>query len=120
MLACLAAPAVIYWWGMNAGVVRLELSEGLAAGQRRMVQVVERAVLEGRLHPFEGMLVAQKGEVVRPEGSPRLTHEEIASMRWLNENVVGRLPKSWELSSQAASDVATSGVITAETDAAED
>ena len=112
--------ALNYWWGMNAGVVRLELSEGLAAGQRRMVQVVERAVLEGRLHPFEGMLVAQKGEVVRPEGSPRLTHEEIASMRWLNENVVGRLPKSWELSSQAASDVATSGVITAETDAAED
>ena len=41
-------------------------------------------------------------------------------MRWLNENVVGRLPKSWELSPQAASDVATSGVITAETDAAED
>ena len=112
--------ALNYWWGMNAGVVRLELGEGLAAGQRRMVQVVERAVLEGRLHPFEGMLVAQKGEVVRPDGSPRLTHEEIASMRWLNENVVGRLPKSWELSPQAASDVATSGVITAETDAAED
>lgn len=49
--------ALNYWWGMNAGVVRLELGEGLAAGQRRMVQTVERAVLEGRLHPFEDILV---------------------------------------------------------------
>ena len=111
------ARALNYWWGMNAGVVRLELGEGLAAGQRRMVQTVERAVLEGRLHPFEGMLVAQRGVVVREEGSPRLTNEEIASMRWLNENIVGRLPKSWELSQAAAGDVATSGVISAETDA---
>ena len=74
-------------------------------------------MLEGRLHPFEGMLVAQKGVVVREEGSPRLTAEEIASMHWLNENVVGRLPKSWELSAAAAGDVATSGVISPETDA---
>ena len=61
--------------------------------------------------------MAQRGEVVRNEGSQRLANEEIASMRWLNENVVGRLPKSWELSEAAAGDVATSGVISAETDA---
>lgn len=42
---------------------------------------------------------------------------KIASIRWLNENVVGRLPKSWELSQAAAGDVATSGVISPETDA---
>ncbi len=112
--------ALNYWWGMSADVVRLDLGQGLPVGPRRLVQTLRQAVLEGRLHPFEGMLVAQKGEVVRPEGSPRLTHEEIASMRWLNENVVGRLPKSWELSPHAASEVATSGVISAETDAAED
>lgn len=41
-------------------------------------------------------------------------------MSWLNENVVGRLPKTWELTQGAASDVATSGVISAETDAADD
>lgn len=109
--------ALNYWWGMNAGVVRLELGEGLAAGQRRMVQTVGRAVLEGRLHPFEGLLVAQRGVVVREEGSPRLAGEEIASMRWLNENVVGRLPKSWELSPAGADAVAVSGVISAATDA---
>ena len=112
--------ALNYWWGMSADVVRLELGEGLANGPKRLVQTLRQALLEGRLHPFEGMLVAQKGVVVREEGSPRLTNEEIASMRWLNENVVGRLPKSWELSQKVASDVATSGVISAETDAQED
>ena len=112
--------ALNYWWGMSADVVRLELGEGMANGPKRLVQTLRQALLEGRLHPFEGMLVAQKGVVVRPEGSPRLTNEEIASMSWLNENVVGRLPKSWELSEGAAGDVATSGVISAETDAADD
>jgi basic membrane lipoprotein Med (substrate-binding protein (PBP1-ABC) superfamily) len=109
--------ALNYWWGMSAGVVRLELGEGIATGQRRLVQLLEREVTEGRVHPFEGLLMAQRGEVVRNEGSQRLANEEIASMRWLNENVVGRLPKSWELSEAAAGDVATSGVISAETDA---
>jgi hypothetical protein len=66
------------------------------------------------------MLVAQKGIVVREEGSPRLDNEEIASMRWLNENIAGRLPKSWEISEAAAGDVATSGVISPETDAESD
>ena len=45
--------------------------------------------------------------------------EEIASMRWLNENVVGRLPKSWELSREGADAVAASGVVSAATDAEE-
>lgn len=112
--------ALNYWWGMSADVVRLELGEGIATGQRRLVQTLRQALIEGRLHPFEGMLVAQKGVVVREEGSPRLDNEEIASMRWLNENIVGRLPKSWEISEAAASDVATSGVISSETDAESD
>lgn len=109
--------ALNYWWGMSADVVRLDLREGIAAGQRRLVQTLRREVIEGRLHPFEGLLVAQGGQVVLDEGSPRLSNEELASMRWLNENVVGRLPKSWELSQAVAGDVAISGIISPETDA---
>lgn len=112
--------ALNYWWGMSADVVRLDLGTGAATGQRRLVETLRRQLIEGRLHPFEGMLVAQGGQVIREEGSPRLTPEEIASMRWLNENVVGRLPKSWELSSEGANDVAASGVLSAETDAEDD
>ena len=112
--------ALNYWWGMSADVVRLELGEGLPNGQRRLVSTLGQALREGRVHPFEGMLVAQKGVVVRPDGSPRLSNEEIASMSWLNENVVGRLPKSWELSQAGADVVAASGIISDETDARED
>ncbi len=112
--------ALNYWWGMPADVVRLELGEGLASGPRRLMRTLRQDVIDGRLHPFEGMLVGQRGQLVRDEGSPRLTNEEIASMRWLNENVDGRLPKQWELSQQSAADVAASGVISAETDNEED
>ena len=38
-------------------------------------------------------------------------------MQRLNENVVGRLPKSWELSAHGRDDVEASGVLTQETDA---
>lgn len=109
--------ALNYWWGISAGVVRLDLREGVAAGQRRLVETLCREVVEGRLHPFEGLLVARGGQIVRPEGAPRMSNDDIASMRWLNENVVGRLPKTWELSQTAASDVAASGIISSETDA---
>ena len=106
-----------YWWGMSAGVVRLDLRPGIANGLLRMVDVLRRALLEGVVHPFEGSLVARGGEVVRKEGSPRLTAQEIASMSWLNDNIVGGLPKSWEIASTAADAVAVSGIISDETDA---
>lgn len=112
--------ALNYWWGMSAGVVRLDLGNALAIGPRRLVGILERELVEGRIHPFDDLLMAQHSKVVRDEGAERLTHEQIASMRWLNENVVGRLPKSWELAPAAAETVAASGVISAETDAEED
>lgn len=112
--------AINYWWGMSAGVVRLELGAGAALGTRKLMGLLERALIDGDLRPFDGVLAAQRGVAVRTEEAPGLTSEEIASMRWLNDNVVGRLPKTWELTPEASDAVAASGVISAETDAAEE
>lgn len=109
--------ALNYWWGMSADVVRLDLEPELSAAQARLVAALERDLLYGNLRPFEGPLVAQRGAVVREAGAPRLSNEEIVSMRWLNSNVDGRLPKQWELSRDGAAVVAVSGVISDETDA---
>lgn len=110
--------ALNYWWGMSADVVGLQLQESISTGQRKLIELLRRDMIEGRLHPFEGKLVAAGGKLIHQEGAERLSNEEIASMRWLNENVIGRLPKSWELSPRVAEDVAISGVISPETDAA--
>ncbi|MBQ2680673.1 MAG: BMP family ABC transporter substrate-binding protein [Eggerthellaceae bacterium] len=109
--------ALNYWWGMSADVVRLELEPDLPPAQARLVAALEHDLLYGILHPFDGPLVAQRGVVVRERGAARLSNEEIASMRWLNSNVNGRLPKQWELSHDGAAVVAVSGVISDETDA---
>ena len=115
----LADRAINYWWGLSEDVVRMELATGIPTGSKRLVRTLRQALVDGRLHPFQGELVAQRGIVVQEEGDHRLSNEEIATMRWLNENVDGRLPKKWELSRDGTEAVAVSGVITAETDAEE-
>ena len=100
-----------YWWGMSAGVLDVRLSDALATGQRRLVDVLRQSVLSGRTHPFTGELVAQGGDVAQGPEAGRLTGEQIVRMRWLNENVIGRLPEQRELSRDGLVEVEVAGVI---------
>ena len=109
--------ALNYWWGMSSGVVRVETEECLSAQQHRLVELLSRDIADGRLVPFSGVLTDQHGVGSLPESPQGLSDERIASMRWLNENVVGRLPKSWELTQGGRDDVEASGVLSQDTDA---
>ena len=100
-----------YWWGMSAGVLDVRLSESLPRGQRMLVDVLRQSVLSGRVHPFTGELRAQGGDVVQGPEAGRLTSEQIVRMRWLNENVVGRLPEQRELDRDGLVEVEVAGVI---------
>ena len=111
--------AINYWWGMSSDVIRLELSDIVPLGTRHLVGILHDAIVNGTTHPFEGELFAQKGALMSPQDRPRPTNEQIASMRWLAANVVGRLPKSWELSPEGREDVEAAGVLTEQTDAEE-
>ena len=100
-----------YWWGMSAGVLDVRLSENLPRGQRMLVDVLRQSVLSGRVHPFTGELRAQGGDIVQGPEAGRLTSEQIVRMRWLNENVVGRLPEQRELDRDGLVEVEAAGVI---------
>ena len=100
-----------YWWGMSAGVLDVRMSHELPRGQRRLVDVLRQSVLSGRTHPFTGELVAQGGDRVQGPEAGRLTGEQIVRMRWLNENVIGRLPEQRELSRDGLVEVEVAGVI---------
>ena len=76
-----------------------------------LVDVLRQSVLSGRVHPFTGKLVAQGGDVVQGPEAGRLTSEQIVRMRWLNENVVGRLPEQRELDRDGLVEVEVAGVI---------
>lgn len=103
--------AINYWWGMRAGVVRIQTSDGIALGQKRLVEMLGRSMLDGQLAPFDALLVDQAGTVIREADGAALTDEQIASMSWLNINVAGKLPSADELSVEGKADVEAAGVV---------
>ena len=107
---------VNHWWGIAEGVIGLEFGDGLPLGTQRLGNLLMRAVREGTIHPFDGTLITQRG-IVKNDVPASLTIDQIASMSWLDGNVEGRLPKSWEISAKSQGNVQVAGVVTPETDA---
>lgn len=98
-----------YWWGMSAGVIDVILSEKLSYYSRKLVDMFRADIVSGRLNPFMGELHSQEG-LIREESSRGLSNEEIITMSWLNDNVIGSLPRKEELTEEAGAAVDVSGV----------
>ena len=101
--------ALNYWWGMDAGVIDVILSEKLSYYSRKLMRTLKGAVIAGTLNPFDGELRSQQG-VIKTADAPRLTNEEIITMDWLNDNVIGAIPTMEELRDTARITVSVSGV----------
>lgn len=89
--------ALNYWWGMSAGATDVLISRELPPDTRRLVNLLKNAICKGEFNPFAGVLIDQNGEVVSDSDDSILSPEEIIKMNWLNENVIGSIPKKEEL-----------------------
>ena len=85
-----------YWWGLNSGVVGLELSHDLPEGVRSLAKILRTGICNGSVHPFYRHIVDQNG-VERNAGKQYFSPEEIINMDWLCENVDGKIPDFEEL-----------------------
>lgn len=85
-----------YWWGMGAGVVDIICGSSVPASVRQLVSFLKQGITADAVHPFSGILTSQKGPVTTSEDAD-LTPEEILTMDWLADNVVGRIPDFSEL-----------------------
>lgn len=85
-----------YWWGLSAGVVELICSERVPGGVKRMAESFAQFIAEGSFHPFEGKMRDQNGKIHGTDGET-LEVEELVTMDWLYENVIGRIPEQSEL-----------------------
>ncbi len=101
--------AINYWWGMSAGVIDVICSQRLPIGTKRLVELMKATISSEQFNPFSGILYSQTG-VAQPDPEKSLTPEEIMTMDWLVENVIGSIPKKEELKEQAEAVVRQQGV----------
>lgn len=88
--------AINYWWGMSAGVVDVICSQNIPIGTKRLVELLKQTISSGTFIPFSGILFSQNG-MVQSDPTRSLSPEEILTMDWLAENVIGTIPGEEEL-----------------------
>lgn len=102
--------AMNYWLGMSSGIVEVIFSEKLSYYSKKMIRLFRQGMISGSLHPFDGELRSQEGRI-KGADDPRLTAEQMITMDWLNDNVIGSVPKFDRLNDEAREAVSVSGVL---------
>ena len=101
-----SAKALNYYWGMSAGVVELRCSEKVPPSTRKLAELLQNSIRADLCRPFRGKLYAQDGRVMDGD----LSAEQIISMDWLVENVMGSIPVYDQLSDLGKATVDMVGV----------
>ena len=83
--------AVNYWLGMDSGVIDVELSDKLPTGISTLASMLRKGFCMKAIDPFRRKIVAQDG-TVKNDGTRSFTPEELLTMDWLCENVIGEIP----------------------------
>jgi len=84
--------AVNYWWGMDSGVIDVNLADSLPEGLLQLCNMLRDGLRNGTLDPFRRKVVTQDGRIIN-DGSRTLSLEELLHMDWLCENVEGEIPQ---------------------------
>lgn len=101
--------AVSYWWGMSAGVVDIICSAHLPKGTIRLADLMKDLIKNGKVSPFYGKIISQK-DVVADNMNSELDIQDILNMTWLNDNIVGTIPKPDEIQDDAQDILAVQGL----------
>lgn len=108
--------ALNYYWGMSAGVADVMYSDALATSSKHFANLLKDSIIHNICTPFRTPLTTQSGEVIG-EGEPSLTLEQVITMDYLVENVIGEIPQYEELSPMGKATVDTAGVESAQSTA---
>ena len=103
------ARALNYYWGMSAGVVDIEYAPALPLASRRYADFFRSSLISGVGKPFLTPFYSQSGEIIGSR-QKELSLDQIISMDYLVDNVIGSIPTYDELSDKGKSTVDTVGV----------
>lgn len=91
-----SATALNYWFGLDSGVIELNLSDRLPQGVCQMAKLLYEAVKRGYIDPFGRKITAQDGSL-KNDGTAGFSSEQILRMDWLCDNVIGSIPSFEEI-----------------------
>ncbi len=94
--------SVNYWWGISGDIVDLFLSGNVPRDVRILVEAMRKEIFTESFHPFQGKILAQDGTVMNEEGEI-LSPEQIITMDWLVNNVIGSIPETGNLTEESRS-----------------
>lgn len=101
--------AINYWWGMSSGVVDVICSQNLPIGTKRLVELLKNTISTETFNPFSGIIYSQTG-IVKGNPDNTLSPEEIMTMDWLAENIIGSIPQAAQLAEKAKPVVSQQGI----------
>ena len=81
-------------------MIDVVFSKYLPVGLNRLADLLKTSISAEAFDPFAGILYSQAG-VVQNDPVRSLSPEEIMTMDWLAENVIGSIPPGEELKEQA-------------------
>ena len=85
---------------MSADVIDVICSKKMPHGTHRLINFLKSSICAGSFKPFDGLIYSQDG-IIRCKEGQSLQPEDIITMNWLAENVVGRIPAFEELTQEA-------------------
>lgn len=101
--------ALNYYWGMSAGVMDIMYSDALSISSKHFGDLLKDSIRNNICTPFLTPLTTQSGELIG-EGEKNLSLEQIITMDYLVENVIGDIPQYDEMTAMGKATVDMSGI----------
>ncbi len=81
------------WYGLKQGMVEMApYGDAVPADVRKLADDVKQSIIDGSLHPFQGPIKNQKGELVVKAGEV-ISDKDLTGLSWYVEGVEGSIPQ---------------------------
>ncbi len=95
-----SAKAINYWWGMAENAIDIISSPWLPEGTKRLMELLTKTIRSGDFNPFSGVIYSQD-KTIRNGENQTLSPDDIITMDWLSDNIIGEIPVIDELEENA-------------------
>lgn len=92
--------AINYWWGLAENAIEIIFSQWLPDGTKRLIELLTHTITSGDFNPFSGVIYSQD-KTIRNKEHQTLSANDIITMDWLSDNIIGEIPVFDELKEQA-------------------